>query len=202
MTKLAAVIAALLLLPSATALAQTTKTVTVPGTVVFQHGAKPTDPGNCSAIVFVQWTNDAKLKVLSARAVYTWAGAEESEIRQAPFDDTYDWVRIYTVPPGSHWIAVTKSWADGPHANDCGDMNATHQAQIPNRQARVELTVDNTAACAAARTKLTKASRAVSKAQTARSKAKSAKAKRRAGAKLRSARAGKKKADKAVTAEC
>jgi len=201
MPRLIAVLAALLLLPAAAAQAQT-KTVTVPGQLVFEHGASPTDPGNCSAAIFAQWKADPKLKVTSATAIVFPPEGEQRKVKEAPFDDTYDWVRVYTAPPGTHRIQIGVSWGDGPVANDCGDANATHMGQWPNKTAKIELQVDTSADCTAAQKQVTKASKALLKARTKLARARSDKGKRRARAQVRSAQAAKKKADKAVRESC
>ncbi len=201
MLKLAALASAFLLVPSAAAIAQS-KTVTVPGTVVFEHGENPNDPGNCSAAVFVQWSHDPTLNVVSARAIVANPAGEASKSKAAPFDDTYDWVRIYTAPPGTHRIVMGVSWGDGPVVpNDCGETNARHMAQWPTREASIELTVDVTAACSAAQKK---ASAAAKQLRIARARVSQAppSAQRRERRKLQSALAAKRRADKAVRAAC
>jgi hypothetical protein len=202
MLKLLALIGALFLVPAADAVAQS-KTVTVPGTLVFEHGENPDDPGNCSAIIFAQWSHDPQLKVISARAVVFPPEGERSTSKDAPFDDTYTWVLTYTAPAGTHRIAIGKSWGDGPVIpNDCSDANAVHLSQWPNHEARIELTVDTTAACTAAQKRVTAVSRDLLKARTKLAQASTSSSRRRAAAKVRSALAAKGRADAAAKAAC
>jgi hypothetical protein len=62
----------------------------VDGEVVFAYAQRPGDPGNCSAIVFVQWADVPG--TVSAEAFYLWRGEEHSKVSEPPFDDTYEWV--------------------------------------------------------------------------------------------------------------
>jgi hypothetical protein len=107
---------------SATSASAATEVKTVKGEVIFAHGQRPTDPGNCSAIVFVQWADQPG--TVSAKAFYTWKGKEYSKVAESPFNDTYEWVATYTVPPGQHWIQVGKGWRDGPGVDTCEDAAA------------------------------------------------------------------------------
>lgn len=198
---LGALLLAVLGLAPAAAHAQT-KTVTVPGQIVFEHGANPAKPSNCSAAVFAQWKADPKLKVTSATAITFPPEGEYRETREAPFDDTYDWVRVYTAPPGTHRIKVGVSWGDGATPTDCSDLHARNIAAWPNTTARIELTVDTSAECTAAQKRSTKAGKDLLKAQTRLAQAGSARAKRRARHKVASARAAKRRADRAVQANC
>jgi hypothetical protein len=106
----------------------TTKEKTVKGEVVFAHGQRPGDPGDCSAIVFVKWADVPG--TVSARAIYTFNGSERSESLPAPFNDTFKFVADYQVPAGYHWIAVGRSWANGPVANTCEE---TSEAEADHR---------------------------------------------------------------------
>ncbi len=127
---------ALALALAAPAAAQETKIVTVPGEVVYTNAQRPGDPGNCSAVAFVRWADVPG--TISARAIYTRQGAEASEFRAAPFDDTYQLVATYTVQPGFHWIAVSRGWSDGPRPNDCS-VTREKLKTIVGPPARVEL---------------------------------------------------------------
>jgi hypothetical protein len=177
-----------------------TKKVTVPGTVVFRNGQRADKPGNCSAITFVEWK--AVPGAVRATAYYLWKGAETSEARDAPFDNTYEWVVTYTVEPGKDWIAIGKSWGDGPRPNDCSDMLERTRGLYPNVQARVEVTVDNTVKCNAARTRLIKAQTGLKKARARLKKAKSANGKRRERASVKKHQAKVKKAQATQRTEC
>lgn len=147
------VLVAALAVPLSTAQARTT-TKTVPGTVVFANGQKPSNPGNCSAIVFVQWKDVPN--TVSATAFYLFKGKEYSKASPSPFNDTYSWVVKYVVPAGSHWIQVGKGWSAGPVANDCSGTSAK-QKGLFGTQARVVLTIDaDAAACEAAKAQVTK----------------------------------------------
>ena len=139
--------------PAATA-GTTTEEITVPATIQYLHGQNPSDPGNCSALVFVQWADVPG--TVSARAYYTFKGQERSESATPPFSDTTNWVATYTVSPGSHWILVGKSWADGPLVNTCEDKAELYKTLITN-PVRVVLTVErDNSKCEAAQTLVTK----------------------------------------------
>jgi hypothetical protein len=135
--------------------------------------------GNCSAIVFVKWAEQAR--TVSARAFYTFNGQERSQAAAPPFNDSYAWVATYTVPPGHHWIQVGKSWADGPVANTCEATSAKQRAII-GTEARVELTVElDPKLCTAAKATLAARSKTVNrlKAQLRKASTKTAKSKLR-----------------------
>ena len=122
---------------AATASAET-ETKTVKADVVFQYGNDPADPGNCSALVFVQWPDVPG--TTGGTAFYLRQGKEASEGISLPYTDTVQWVIPYTVTPGYHWVNVSKSWRDGPGVNDCSAASGRQRAII-GTEARVELTV-------------------------------------------------------------
>ena len=159
---LAALISALALTVGPAHAATTTKTV--PGTLVFLHGAKPDAPGNCSAVVFAQWKEVPN--TLSAKA--TWVrsgdGAEFTESATAPdFHDTNDTVIRYQVPAGSHWIAIGFGSVAGAQPNDCSEMSAKQRTQV--RSVRIELTIDgDTQDCIDAKAKVKRYKKTISKA--------------------------------------
>jgi hypothetical protein len=197
-------VCALLLLPSAASAQTVTKTVTIPGTAVFQHGANPSKPGNCSALTFVQWTNPAGATVTRATAKMKSYGREVVVTAEGPaFHDTTDWVKVYTVTPGAHWILMGKSWADGPIANDCADMNVKHQENWDRSfPVTVDLTIDNSATCTKAQAALKKARTGLTKARSRLKKAKSSKAKARQRTSVKKNQASVKKAQAKATSEC
>jgi hypothetical protein len=119
--------------------AAVTEKRTVSAQVVFQHGARADDPGNCSAAYFVQWADVPG--TVSGTAFYTYNGAERSKNFAPPFDDAYTWVIPYAVAPGFHWVNISVGWRDGPGADDCSVLSGRQQA-IVAVPARVELTVD------------------------------------------------------------
>jgi hypothetical protein len=139
-----------------------TVTKTVPAEYAFVHGQKPTDPGNCSAIAFAQWADVPG--TIAATAHYTslsnGSWGERTESRNAPFDDTYTWVTTYTVPSGSHWIALGKAWRDGPGVDDCSAGSVRQQA-FYRPPVSVELTIEEAPACVAVRSSATKATAAI-----------------------------------------
>jgi hypothetical protein len=188
---------ALSLLVAGGASASTT-TKTLPASVVYLNGQNPTDPGNCSAIVFIQWPDVPH--AVSWTVFYKRKGVETSEGASPPFGDVYKWVATYTVPPGSHWKAIGKSWRDGPQPNDCSEYIPKHQ-EIYGTEAHVVVEVDTTA-CDTAKAKQKSARTSVTKASKAIKKAVSDKAKRRARAKLKKAQATQKKAAATVKTEC
>jgi hypothetical protein len=173
---------------------------TVPGEVVFAYGQRPGDHGNCSAIVFVKWADQPR--TISARAIYTFKGQERSQGAAPPFNDTYEWVATYTVPPGHHWIQVGKSWADGPVANTCEGTSAKQRTLI-GTVARVELTVElDPKLCTAAKATLAGRSKTVNrlKAQLRKASTKTAKSKLRK--KLATAKVSRAKWVKRVGTAC
>lgn len=137
-----ALVAACAWLVGASPAAAATVVRTVPGTFVFQHGQSPTDPGNCSAVVFVQWVDVPGTVSATARydAMVNGSFGPQATTRPAPFDDTYTWVHTYTVAPGQHWIQISKGWRDGPGVDDCSGMEAL-QHQHLGTTATVDLTV-------------------------------------------------------------
>jgi hypothetical protein len=150
--------ACLALAPTAAGADTPTKTRTVPGQIVFEHGANPTRPGNCSALAFVKWAHVPD--VISVRAFYTWRTRPTSVAGKPPYDDRITFIRDYAVPAGSHWLIVSRGWGDGPRPSDCSDMSARQRTFFPSTQARVELTIDAApAACRAAKARLAKLKR-------------------------------------------
>ncbi len=178
---------------AAPAAAQETVTRTVPAEVVYTNANRPGDPGNCSAVVFVKWADVPG--TISAKAIYTWKGAETSEVKPPPFSDTYELVATYTVDPGFHWINVGRSWSDGPRPNDCSATREKYKTLI-GPVARVELTLPGVdkAACAAAKRDTSTARKAVKKLQKKLKKASGAKAKKKLKAKVRKAKTKRTKA--------
>ena len=183
--------------PAATA---ETKEKTVKGEVVFEYGQRPGDPGDCSAIVFVKWADVPG--TTQARAIYTFNGSEQSESLAAPFNDTFKFVADYQVPAGHHWIAVVRSWSNGPVMNTCEDTSEK-QKQIVGTEARVELTVEiDPKVCKSAKTKLTARRKAVNKLSSQLRKASSKKAKKALRARIAKAKTQRSKATKRVREVC
>ena len=193
---IALTLAVSLLVASGASASTTSKTL--PATVAYLNGQNPTDPGNCSAIVFIQWPDVPH--AVSWTVFYKRKGVETSEGASPPFDDVYKWVATYTVPAGSHWKAIGKSWSDGAQPNDCSEYIPKHQ-EIYGTEAHVVVEIDTTA-CDTAKAKQKSARTAVTKAGKALKKAVSDKAKRRARAKLKKAQATQKKAAATVKTEC
>lgn len=106
----------------------------------------------------------------------------------------------YTVTPGSHWIAIGKSWADAPVANDCsvtaGKLPAFYFPPVT-----VDLTVEVPAACLAARKSVTQGTGRVA---SLRTKVANASGDRKAALKkqLKTAKSDLKKAKKSVKKSC
>lgn len=154
-----------LLCAAATAAYADTVKVTVPADLIFQYGQDPIDAGHCSALVFVRWADVPG--TVSATAFYNMktsgAPREESVAAAAPaFHDTTNWVLLYQVDPGYHWINVSKGWSDGPVANTCQGQSEKMKTIILN-PVRVELQVAESAACVKAQGDLVKQQRAVKK---------------------------------------
>lgn len=133
-----------------------TRTKTIDATVVVNHGQRPGDPGNCSAIAFAQWKHVPNVKSATVQYAVKTSGAprKESESRSGPaFDNHFVFVATYDVPPGSDWVAFGKSWADGPIADTC-EAKAIKLSGIIVRPVTVELTIEiDRVACLAARKK-------------------------------------------------
>lgn len=188
---------------AATAAAET-KEVTVPGEVVIQNKAKPTDPGNCSVITFVRWKDVPG--TVSGTAYYRWRDEERSQAFRPPFDDTYTWVADYQVEPGYHWTQIGKSWSDGPFPNDCSEAAARTRTFYPTMEARVVLQVEvpaaETSACAAATKRAAAADRQVARLQSRLRSARTARAKARIRGQLQSARAKQRTAASGVRSAC
>lgn len=183
--------------PSASA---ATKEKTVKGEVVFAHGQRVGDPGDCSAVVFVQWADVPG--TTRATAFYTFKGEERSESAAPPFHDAYKLVAEYTVPAGHHWIAVGKSWSNGPVANTCEDTSEK-QKQLIGTVARVELTVElDPAVCNTAKAKLRARRKSVDRLKSQLRKASTQKAKKTLRSKITKAAAKRAKAAKYVHDVC
>lgn len=179
---------------------------TVPGELKFEYGASPDDPGNCSAIVFIQWADVPG--TVDATAFYTWRGKEKSIFGKPPFNDHYEWVRTYQVAAGSHWIQVGKGWSDGPTPNDCRETSEKQKKDYSFEPGatRVELTVETpdgpTPECVEARNAAKAAAAAVKKAQARVNRAKKRKARANAKRRLAKAQARKARADARVADVC
>lgn len=114
----------------------------VDATLVFLHGARPTRPGNCDAVVFAQW--DHVGDTVSATASFTFNGKAATKTLAPPYDDTFTKVNTYTAPAGTHWIQIGLGFGDGPRPNDCADMSARQRAAF-GPTATVKLTIAKTA---------------------------------------------------------
>lgn len=188
-----------LALPVASASAKTVQK-TVPGELVFANGQRPGDPGNCSAIVFVQWADVPG--TTNATAYYMFNGKEYSKAAPPPFNDSYEWVATYTVPPGAHWIQVGKGWSDGPVANTCEGTSAKQRTLFAT-PVRVELTVElDPKLCKDAQAKLAERKKAVTKIKGELRNATTQKAKSRLRAKLTRAKTKRDNAAKRIGEVC
>jgi hypothetical protein len=188
------------LVSAAPAAASTTHTKTVPATLVFNHGQRPGHPGNCSAVVFLQWADVPG--TTNAKGHYVWKGAAKTKSIEAPFEDTFELVALYQAPPGFHWMEVGKGWTDGPKANTCEEMSNRQKVNY-GTAASVELQVaDDPAVCKRATARLLAANKAVAKATKAVARAKSAKSRKARNAKLKKARARQAKAVKRYNDVC
>lgn len=204
LSRLAATLAALLVLAAvgASAAAAATVTRTVPGEYVFAHGQRPDAPGNCSAIIFVQWADVPGTIAATARYTSLSNGSwgERAETREAPFDDTYTWVTTYTAPPGTHWIAIGRGWSAGPRPNDCSAMSE-RQRPLYRTPVTVELTIQEPPACVAANASVAKITRRIATLQKQLARA-SAKRKRSLSRKLAGARRDLARAQGAAGQHC
>lgn len=177
-----------------------TTTVTVPAEFVVMNGQRPGDPGDCSAIGFVRWPDRAG--TVSAKAIYTYKGVEQSKSAAPPFDDTYEWVATYTVTPGFHWIAISKSWVNGSQPNTCESDVPRIQA-LYGTTARVELEVEiDPRVCTAARARLNKSRTRVAALADQLGAASTARRRAALRAALDRAKADRTKAGKAVREAC
>lgn len=140
-----------------------------PAQLVFRNGARPDDPGNCSAAAFVMWQEPratVRAFPVAWRVFWTVNGRARSKDVRPPFDDTFRWVIDYQVPGGSHWTNVGITWSDGPRPNDCSSYSVRQQAMI-DPAVRVEITWElqdprtDPARCRAARATLRARNRAV-----------------------------------------
>jgi hypothetical protein len=130
--------------PASAPAAKKTKTLTLPGEMVFHHGARDDLPGNCSATPFIQWPDEER--TLSATVFWTTPREEMSLTKEPPFDNVYNWVITYISPPGMSWIALGSGSVAGAKPIDCGEMS-DKQKLVNNAPYRVELTIDVTRAC-------------------------------------------------------
>jgi hypothetical protein len=201
MRLLALLSAAVALALSAAPASAATKVKTVDAEVVFKNGNRPGDPGNCSAITFVQWRDVPG--TVSAKVIWTRDDSEHSMSKEAPFDDVYTWVATYTVQPGYHWISIGKSWVDGFPVNDCSALRDRIRAAYDTTAAKAELTVEvDPKVCNAAKKAAAARRKSVSSLQKQLNAATSAKAKKRLRAKLTTAKSKRAKAIKRVKSVC
>lgn len=134
-----ALVVSVLVAPSAHAASTVQEEIEVPGTLEWQRGQRPGDPGDCSSLGFVQWKDVPG--TVSARVYYTFNGQERSQAGTPPFDDAITWVATYNVLPGYHWINISKSWRNGPGVATCEEEQRRQQA-IVTTPVRVVLTVE------------------------------------------------------------
>ncbi len=109
---------------------------TVPAQIVYEHGNRPGDPGNCSAVVFAQWEH---VPASSVVVRYSYNGVATSKASAFPFDNEYQLVKLYVAPVGYDRVNLGGSWADGPIANDCSDKEPKQRALL-GTEATVEIT--------------------------------------------------------------
>ena len=121
------------------------KTVVVPARIVIKHGNRPSDPGNCSAVVFAQWKDVPG--TTAATVSYVWQGEDHSVSGKAPFPAKFNIVATYRVPEGYRWIVVGYSHADGPTPNDCSQVVSRIKPLYSANGASAELTVVQSAKC-------------------------------------------------------
>lgn len=172
MATLAAAVAALAIATWAPSTASAkTEVRAAPAQLVFRHGARPDDAGNCSAAAFVMWQEPratVRRFPIAWKVFWTVNGSARSKDVRPPFDDTFRWVIEYRVPGGSHWANVGITWRDGPIANDCSSYSARQRAMI-DPAVRMEITYElqdprvDQARCRAARETLRARNRAVSR---------------------------------------
>jgi hypothetical protein len=142
-----------------------TTTKTVDAIVVAKNGQKPTDPGNCAAILFAQWKHVPNVTSATVRfAVTTSQGPRaESVTQKGPaFDNHLVFIATFDVAQGSDWVAFGTSWRDGPGVETCAAM-ATKMSGAIVRPVTVELTIDSgAAACDAAQADVTRLQKKIS----------------------------------------
>ncbi len=159
----------LLVVVPAAADAQTkTKTKTIDASVVVNHGQRPGDPGNCSAIAFAQWKHVPNVTSATVHFAVKTSGAPrpESVTRPGPaFDNHLVFVATYDVPPGADWVAFGKNWRDGPGVDTC-EASAIKLNDAIVRPVTVDLTITiDPVACSAARKRQSAKQKAVKKLQ-------------------------------------
>lgn len=122
----------------------TTKEVVVPSTLVVANGPSPTDPGNCSAGIFAQWTDTGQVvRSAKATAVYASGRQDTNSVEGPAFHDKLQYVHHYNAPAGSHWVNVSMSWADGLAPDDCSVMAERYRTEwLPGAKVTVTLTVE------------------------------------------------------------
>jgi hypothetical protein len=114
---------------------------TVDAKIVFEYGANPARPGNCSAVAFAEWKDVPGTKSALATTV-TAAGKKIEVTASAPdFHDYNHTAREYFAPPGSHRIIIGAGWGDGPKPNDCGLTSLKQRESLIN-PVTVELTFE------------------------------------------------------------
>ncbi len=134
---LAAVIAPLSILPdTATSTSVRAKTRTLQAQVVYEHGNRPEKPGNCSAVVFVQWPHVANASSFTVH--YTFNGAPQTLSTKPPFEDVYVWVKEYRALAGYDRVHIGQSWVDGFKTDTCERFEAKQRA-VYGTQASVDV---------------------------------------------------------------
>ena len=120
-----------------------TQKVSVPAKLIFDSMTDPVNPGYCTAVTFLKWRIDSR-KVLAWQAQYKFGpnNTTYKETVEPPFDDVFSAPpgRLWTVPKGSHWTAISVAGADGPPPVDCSSMEKTMRDNF--RSPRMNLTID------------------------------------------------------------
>jgi hypothetical protein len=187
-----------------TAAQAATRTVTVTGDRVISSENDPANTGNCSTLVFYEWTDVPG--TTSATVTYSVNGEERSATKAPPFDDSLPKEKPpRNAPPGRHRILVSWSYGSGPiQPNEgCKQRHVPRYEQSYSPTGTVTLTVEgDSAACTSARKTLTKQTKTVREIQQKLRKASKQRVKRALRGKLAKAKKKRISAAKAVTKLC
>jgi hypothetical protein len=183
-----------------------TKTVTVTADRVISIENDPNNTGNCSTIVFYEWSDVPG--TTSATVNYLRNGEPRSETRAAPFDDALtDQKPPRYAPPGRHRILVGWSYGSGPTKPNygCRDRHGPVYEQALAPTATAVLTVEtqgDTPACTSAKRTLAERTKAVRKIKRQLANASKESTKRQLRSKLQNVKRSKKRAQTAVKERC
>lgn len=116
----------------------------VDGTIIFANGSNPTNPGNCSAVVFAQWKHVPNTVYATASTVRSNGKTVTQSAKGPNFHDVNTTAKTYIAPAGNHWIVLGANWGSGAKPCDGSQWQATQRASYPN-DVKIDLTLQGDA---------------------------------------------------------